>query len=179
MYTLFIDTHQKTNLAIFKDYKVINSKSSRELKQSTIIMPLLNNLLDECNLELNNICEIIVVNGPGSFTGVRLGVTIAKTIAYLKQIPIKTINSLKIKAIMDGFNNQYYGVKDAKGIYLGTLKNEDINIEYINNSEIKQENIIIDIDYDYEKLSEYISKLISHNPHQVNPLYIKKIEAQK
>lgn len=179
MYTLFIDTHQNTKLALFKDYKIVHNISNNELKQSTIIMPLLNKLLNECNLKLKNINEIIVVNGPGSFTGVRLGVTIAKTIAYTQKLSIKTLNSLKIKAVMDDFKNDYYGVKDAKGIYLGTLMEEDISIEYKNNSEINEKNIIIDINYDYEKLSNYIKKLESNNPHHVNPLYVKKIEAQK
>ena len=179
MYTLFIDTHQTTNLAIFKDYKVINNISSNELKQSTIIMSLLYKLLNECSLNLKNINEIIVVNGPGSFTGVRLGVTIAKTLAYTQQIPIKTLSSLEVKAIIDDFKNKYYGVKDAKGVYLGKNIEKEIFIEYKNNSEIIENNILCDINYDYDKLSKYFLNLKNTNPHLVNPIYIKKIEAQK
>lgn len=178
MYILFIDTHQNTNLALFKDDCLINNLNSNELKQSTIIIPLLKTMLEECNVELKKINEIIVVNGPGSFTGVRLGVTIAKTIAYQLNIPIKCLSSLDLIAIMDDYKNHYYGVKDAKGIYLG--KNEDgkLSINYKNNNEIKEQDIVTDVTYNYKKLINYFDKLTSIEPHKVNPLYVKKIEAQ-
>lgn len=179
MYTLFIDTHQNTNLALFKDNKLISHLNSNELRQSTIIMPLLKKLMEECNLNLHEINEIIVVNGPGSFTGVRLGVTIAKTIAYLLNIPTKCLNSLELKAMMDDYNNIYYGIEDTKGFYLGKNSNQEINIEYISKSEIKKENIVTDVIYDYDIIVKYFDELKTVNPHKINPLYIKKIEAQK
>lgn len=179
MYTLFIDTHQNTNLALFKDNKLLSHLNSNELKQSTIIMPLLKKIMEESNLNLDQINEIIVVNGPGSFTGVRLGVTIAKTIAYLLNVPTKCLNSLELKAMMDDYNNIYYGVKDSKGFYLGINSNREITIEYISKSEIKEENIITDVTYNYDTIVKYFDALKTINPHKINPLYIKKIEAQK
>lgn len=179
MYTLFIDTHENTNLAIFKDNLVLKFLKSDELRQSTVIMPLLKKLLEECKIEVKDISEIIIVNGPGSFTGVRLGVTIAKTIAYSINAEIKCINALELKALMDGYKNKCYGIKDAKGIYIGSLKGLSLELSYINNSEINQINIVTDVTYDFNKLIKYKNKLLSSDPHLVNPLYVKKIEAQK
>lgn len=179
MYTLFIDTHQNTNLALLKDDIILKSIENKSAKQSTIIMPLLKELLDEHSISIRDINEIILVNGPGSFTGVRLGVTIGKTIAYTMNIPIKCINALELKAIMDEYQNELYGIKDAKGMYLGTLKGEALDLTYLSNSEIEQTNIITDVTYDFKKLIKYKNKLLSVEPHLVNPVYVKKIEAQK
>ena len=43
------------------------------------IVPIIDETLKKCRLKLKNIDKIYVVNGPGSFTGIRVGVTIAKT----------------------------------------------------------------------------------------------------
>ena len=56
-------------------------------------------MLKQNNLEPNDIDKIIVVNGPGSFTGIRVGVTIAKTYAYSLKKEIVTISSLEAMAI--------------------------------------------------------------------------------
>ena len=179
MYTLFIDTHQNTNLALFKDNLVLKHIEDRSVRQSTVIMPLLKTMLDEFSISIKEINEIIIVNGPGSFTGVRLGVTIGKTIAYTMNIHIKCINALELKALMDEYQNKFYGIKDAKGIYLGEVKENFLELTYLNNAEVNQSNIITDVTYDFKKLIKYQNKLLTIEPHLVNPIYVKKIEAQK
>ena len=67
------------------------------------MFPAIKELIDEQKLD-----EIIVVNGPGSFTGVRLGVTIAKTLAYTLNIPIKTISSLEVSSISNNAQKSIY-----------------------------------------------------------------------
>ena len=96
MKTLFIDTHLSDIIVflyedekVVKKKKIINKKNNSEFMFSTIVEVIDNQKLD----------EIIVVNGPGSFTGVRLGVTIAKTLAYTLNISIKTITSLEVAAL--------------------------------------------------------------------------------
>ena len=98
MNTLLIDTHADfIFLAIYQNQEIKYKKESKEKKDhSTICMPLLIELLSESKLNINQIDDIIVVNGPGSFTGVRIGVTIAKIIAYTMNIPIRTITSLEL-----------------------------------------------------------------------------------
>lgn len=179
MYTLFIDTHKNTNLALLKGDLLLKHIENESVRQSTIIIPLIKEMLNEYSVSIKDINEIILVNGPGSFTGVRLGVTIAKTIAYTMNIPIKCLNALELKALMDGYQNKFYGIKDAKGIYLGTLKNDVLDLSYLNDSEINQKNIITDVTYDFSKLIKYIKNITPIEPHIVNPIYVKKIEAQK
>ena len=45
-------------------------------------------MFDEVNKKPNDVNKIIVVNGPGSFTGIRIGITLAKLMAFCLSIPI-------------------------------------------------------------------------------------------
>ena len=67
MHTLYIDTHFNLVLAIFKNDDILLKKeiSSNYISKDTI--PLLEELLNECNISLNDLKEINVVLGPGSF----------------------------------------------------------------------------------------------------------------
>lgn len=65
---------------------------------SVTIIPLLNEMLENEGLVLRDIDEIIVGIGPGSYTGVRIGVTVAKMIGYLNHIKVSTISSLALIA---------------------------------------------------------------------------------
>lgn len=177
MKTLIIDTHLNdiliflcVNGKLVDKREVINKKNNSELIFPTII-DLINNQV---------INEIIVVNGPGSFTSVRLGITIAKTLAYTLNIPIKTISSLKAMAIS---NNQYLvGIDDNNGCYLGQFDANFNNINeyiYLNYEEFNNIENHDAYNFNYtlnaEKVYNYLKDKASVNPHDVNPIYIKKI----
>ena len=66
---------------------------------SEVALPKIVELFDKTNLKAKDINKIIVVNGPGSFTGIRIGITIAKVFAWSLNIPITTISSLEAMAI--------------------------------------------------------------------------------
>ena len=99
MYSLLIDTHDKlVSYVLYNDGKVVDQvQLESNMRHSEIAMPSLIELLKKNNLEIRDIKEILVVIGPGSFTGVRIGVVIAKTTAYLLNIPIKPITSVDLK----------------------------------------------------------------------------------
>lgn len=185
MYTLFIDTHSdKIILILYKEEKIF-CKKEVETKQSHSIttMPILVEILEENKIDIKDVKEVIVVNGPGSFTGERIGVTIAKTLAYTLQIPIKTMSSLLIKAI--SFSHQQIRIveKEKNGVFLGTFDDNNKLIEeyvYLHNHEyLKEEKDVEEVTLDYEKILEFSKSLEAINPHAVKPLYVKKIEVQK
>lgn len=61
-------------------------------RKAQAVLPLVEKLLSEHNLILKDITAITVNPGPGSFTGVRVGVAIANTLGFLLNIPV---NGLK------------------------------------------------------------------------------------
>jgi tRNA threonylcarbamoyladenosine biosynthesis protein TsaB len=65
---------------------------------SVTMMPLLEGLLNGANLSLQQIDEVYVGIGPGSYTGIRIGVTVAKMIGYLNSTKTYTFSSLLLIA---------------------------------------------------------------------------------
>ncbi|MCY9277411.1 tRNA (adenosine(37)-N6)-threonylcarbamoyltransferase complex dimerization subunit type 1 TsaB [Bacillus haynesii] len=100
MTILAIDTSNLTfGVALIKDGKMIAEHISHLKKNHSVrAMPAIDELLKECGLEPNDLTQIAVAKGPGSYTGVRIGVTIAKTLAWSLNIPIKTVSSLEVLA---------------------------------------------------------------------------------
>lgn len=185
MYTLFIDTHFKNiNLCLYKDAKIINKTTLKQVKStSECTMPEIINLLTKSKIESINISNIIVCNGPGSFTGVRIGVTIAKTLAYCTNSTIYTIDSLTLASLSYTGDN-YIAVKENNGIYLANFHNENItsSIEYYRNKETEYLTYKDDIKYEretpnFDRLIEIMTKLPKCNAFNANPIYIKSIEA--
>jgi len=62
------------------------------------IMPLLEKLLKNNGIGLPDMGEVVVGIGPGSYTGVRIGVSIAKMIGYVNHIPVRTVSTLALIA---------------------------------------------------------------------------------
>lgn len=187
MKTLYIDTHSTAIvIAIFKDEKLIQKKEIQDQKEhSTTCMPLIISLLEENELKIKDINEIIVVIGPGSFTGIRIGVTIAKTIAYTLNIPIKTMTSLEIHLPQEK-KYKYIAIKEKNGYYLAEVNdagNKIIKNIYITKDEYtklcEKENILEKEKINYEEMIKYARQKDAVNPHKVNPFYVKKIEVEK
>ena len=189
MYTLFISTFDELiTIGLLKDGKLIekNEKISNR-NHSVYTVPMIEEILKNNNINTNYLNEIIVINGPGSFTGVRIGVTIAKTLAYTLDIPIKALTSLEAYAVsIESKINKLVAISDLKGKYIGYFsKDNEIltdyiylsNKEYDNYIKDKEQYIIKDNKLDLEKIYLYLKNKDNINPHLVNPIYIKGIEA--
>ena len=190
MKSLFISTYsQLITIGLLDNGKLFKVKENISDRTHSIhLIPLINEILKENNYQIKDINEIIVINGPGSFTGGRLGITVAKTLAYTLNIPIKTINTLDALAISNqDKKNKIISIEDAKGAYFATYINNQLEgeLKYLNQNEfndflnnhqdylhITNQKLDLELIYDYLKEHEYI------NPHQVNPVYIKTIEVQ-
>lgn len=184
MYSLFIDTHYlNLVLVLFKDEKVVDKVELINIRnQSEYLVPNIKQILEKARITTKDLNEIIVVNGPGSFTGVRIGVTVAKTIAYLNHINIKVISSLQVLASNVDEDNFVVSVPENNGLFIGVFNNDFTNPQY---QYISKENMDIYVtnnhitvvdNIDYEKVYDASKKISYINPHLVNPLYIKTIE---
>lgn len=188
MYTLFISTFDKIiTIGLLKNGKVLdtNIKESTQ-NHSVYTMPMIESILNKNKVDVKKLSEIIVVNGPGSFTGVRIGVTIAKTFAYTLNIPIKTITSLLAYAVsLDSNDKKVITISDMKGKYVGYFdyNNKVIDYIYLKNSEFseyikdKEKYLVVDNKFDLEKIYKYLLNVESTLSHNVNPIYIKGIDA--
>ena len=101
MKILYLDTSSSFLYAgLVFDEKLIDQINERLDKDlSKLALSKISKMFIENNITPDEINKIIVVNGPGSFTGVRIGLTIAKTFAWAKQIPIIPISSLEAMAL--------------------------------------------------------------------------------
>jgi tRNA threonylcarbamoyladenosine biosynthesis protein TsaB len=100
MIWLGIDTsHTPLAVAVLKDDQVLAEyKSSLKITHSIGTMPVIEELLEKANIKPGEIDAIAVAKGPGSYTGVRIGVTIGKTLAWTLNIPIVSVSSLQVLA---------------------------------------------------------------------------------
>lgn len=186
MISLLLDTHtNKIIIVLYKDEKILVKKEiETSFNHSETTMPSLIQVLNEANYTIKDVKEIICVNGPGSFTGVRIGVTIAKMLAYTLSIPIKTMSSLLIKAV--SFKHDVVNIieQEKNGAFKATFnKNNELvgdYVYYLKNELEKQDfEYIDDIVIDYISVLKFSQKLNAINPHLVKPLYVKKIEVLK
>lgn len=100
MKILAVDTSSKLcSVAILEDTNLIKKlELDNGLTHSETLMPLIQQILKECNLTLNNIDLLVSDIGPGSFTGIRIGVASCKAFSDSLNIPCIGISSLEVLA---------------------------------------------------------------------------------
>ena len=124
MKILAVDTSSKIcAVAILEDNKVIDEiKLDNGKTDSENLMPIIKEILDRNNLNLSNFNLIAASVGPGSFTGIRIGIATIKPMAEVYNLPVASITSLEtlarnienkekdftIISLIDAKNNQVY-----------------------------------------------------------------------
>ena len=195
MMYLLIDTSLKyPTVSIVEEDKILYLFHEEiDSDMSSKIMPIIDEGFKNINKNIIDIDKIFVVNGPGSFTGVRIGVTIGKTIAWALKKDIVTISSLEFMATTKVDTNYIVPIIDARrgnvfaGIYdkdLNIIKDDKlINLEELKNSIDSNYTIV---SYDLNNVDIDVLKIInkhkndkSLNPHEVNPNYLKLTEAEE
>ena len=123
MISLVMDTSNSyLAVGLFKDnmcLEAFQEKGSR--RQSEKAIPTLKEELDRHHIALKDVNEMIITSGPGSYTGVRVAMTIAMTLAAVSDVRIKSVSSLAAYAGM----NQALSVIDARGhkVFVGVYEN--------------------------------------------------------
>ena len=148
MITLCMDTsYTWLVIGLIKDDQVIGKVQEKcWKKQSEELFPRLTALMNDCHLQPEDIDQIVISKGPGSYTGVRIAMTVAKVFCAMADKPIYTVSTLLLYA---GKKNCRV-VTDARGkrvytclFFDGKALEEERAVE-IENLEIGDVNIVGD-----------------------------------
>lgn len=175
MKTLAIDTSSKRcSVCIFDDNNILtNLFNDDERTHSVKLMPMIDKAFRETSLTLDDISLLSCAIGPGSFTGVRIGVATIKAFADVKKIPIVGVSSLESLA---------YNVKEMSlnsGALVCSLidaKNENVYCGLYSFSEdtCTQEAIFAEnIHTTVNKISEFLNNSNVENSSGVEKKYSK------
>lgn len=203
MISLFLDTSSSyLSSAIYKDGKVLKSIFEYlEKDMSKYALLRVKEMMDSLSLKPNDIDNIIVVNGPGSYTGLRVGVTIAKTYAWGLNKKLFSVSSLQAMAtsikdkdyiipVIDARRDFFFaGIYDKnyncimEDTYISRSDLEDYvsklngSYVYVSTMDIKNPETV-KYNPDYENLFNNV-KLNEEKPHLLVPNYLKKTEAEE
>ena len=136
MIVLSIDSSSKVaTVAILKDDVLLGEYILNDKREhSVILMPLIENLLKECNLSIDDIDGYVVSKGPGSFTGLRIGMATIKGMSFGNNKPYISISSLDALAYnLISFNGIICPIMDAlrENVYSALYKNNNDSLEKI------------------------------------------------
>ena len=188
MNTLIINTaFENANYVLIKNEKTFDISTPSSAKHSETSLVKIDELLNDANLNISEIDCICVNLGPGSFTGIRIGVAITKGIACalnkIKLIgfesfePIANANRNTEYVCIKASNDDYYVAKCKNGEIIGhqILTNNDVdNLENA---------IIFNQEYSSLDLINLANKKIQNeefsNINECNPVYLKLSQAEQ
>ena len=206
MICLFFDTSSDLlKVSLIKGNKIIFDKELHTKNDhSSYLVPTIDEAFKSNNIDFKELDEIIVGNGPGSFTGTRISIAVAKTYAFSFNIPVYMISSLEeliydndgydfyVPIIEEKKENLYFSIfdKDRKRVMDDTYSSTEYMYKKL--EELDGKILLISLsDKEYEKYDTVkasinalnIMKNIDVNnekvnPHLLKPNYIKKIEAE-
>lgn len=207
MKVLYLDTSSSfLYIGIYEDGKMITElKENLGSDLSVYALAKIANAFEISKITPKEINKIILVNGPGSFTGIRIGITIAKVYAWAENIAITTISSLEamtlssskevdyIIPIIDARREAVYTAiynKNNEPVMLGqytTLEALKVAVDNLPGSSIYISNDSnINIDSPIEPYTPNFIKIIEKNidkeninPHFIDANYLKKTEAEE
>ena len=206
MICLFFDTSSDLlKVSLIKDNKIIFDKELHTKNDhSSYLVPTIDEAFKSNNIDFKELDEIIVGNGPGSFTGTRISIAVAKTYAFSFNIPVYMISSLEeliydndgydfyVPIIEEKKENLYFSIfdKDKKRVMDDTYSSTEYMYKKL--EELDGKILLISLSnkeyekYDTLKASINALNIIKNidvnnakvNPHLLKPNYIKKIEAE-
>lgn len=203
MKILTIDTSSKNAIVAIteNEEKIIELNNEEEKTHSQKLMPMIEEAFQKTKLSLDDIKLIVCCLGPGSFTGVRIGIATAKAFADSKSIPVVGVNSLEalayslekegnICALIDaGHENAYVGYYKIKKDENGNLQTIQEDLTFLNLTDEK----LKEIQKQYEIVSRQNSGLgitiakIGYTKYKngksgdssiLSPVYLRKSQAE-
>ena len=175
----------------------VESTIDAKSKHSENVLKTVDELLNQCNEKIQNVDEIAVVVGPGSFTGIRIGVALAKGFGSVNDnLKLLPISSLELMAYIYGHTDRVHTALNALSslYFVATFENGekvetekmvdklDENGKYITlKGDLSLKNAEV-VEFSPEKLVEFALLKVQRgeniSPSRLEPLYIRPSQAE-
>ncbi len=192
MKVLIIDTTLKHSyVAAFNENEEAFVYFDQSLSTQSAIIPACEKLLAGLSIKKNELDGVVANVGPGSFTGIRIGVTFANAIAFALKIPRFALTSFDIMRALcpkasayfldAGHNSVYAGIKKE-----GTIEQKNLEREEIPDGAVDQETILDDLPHGAllaaRKVCEeysYSSCMSTAEVSYLKPNYMRRSQAER
>lgn len=159
---------------------------------SVKLMSEIERMFQDHKLTMDDIDEIIIGIGPGSYTGLRIGVVVAKMLGWNNDIPVKTISSLALIASSSNSEKWLLSEIDARrgNSFLGVYRNHGKALELVHEEELTnleeykynlQEPFTV-VSFGKPNINKIIESSLLHDVddiHRLNPNYLRRTEAER
>lgn len=196
MKTLCMDTaHRFLTICLYENETLVCSIAKPSWKrQSETIFPELMKLMDQAGWQSEAIDEIVITDGPGSYTGVRIAMSIAKVFCTTRHVPLYTISSLQLYAgldhafvLLDARSNRAYCGELNHGSFVSgpsILTLDEIKQSISQYNHVIGDTNLLDIESDEPNFTAHFMALrplynLVENVHILTPEYLKDQNAYK
>lgn len=195
MITLCMDTStQYLVIALIRDDQIVAKFQEKcWKKQSEELFPRLMDLMKEAGLEPEDIGQVVVSEGPGSYTGVRIAMTVAKVFCAMRNLPIATVATLQLfagmepraRVVLDARGGRVYTAVYEYGVLSGTVEAkpcEEVKAEILEAETVIGDGSLVGREDHIPDLAENFLALkdqwkYAENVHLVKPEYLKSSES--
>jgi tRNA threonylcarbamoyladenosine biosynthesis protein TsaB len=159
---------------------------------SVKLMTVIEQLFQKNNLKISDLDEIIVGIGPGSYTGLRIGVVVAKMFGWNNNIPVKTVSSLALIASSVEEKTLIVSEIDARrgNSFLGLYENDGKSLKLVEKEQLTNlkeyqsllQNDFVTVSFGKPNMVKILhSNLLKEvkDIHQLNPNYLRMTEAER
>ena len=154
-YILSLETSTSIcSVAIHQDAKLLaNADLYLEKSHSNSLTPLIEQMLQHCDIQMEELNAVAVSSGPGSYTGLRIGLSTAKGLSYALDIPLISISSLdSMTAHVLNFH------KDKDSIFIPMLDARRMEVFYkVSDASFSELEKISNLIIDEEAFKEYVN----------------------
>lgn len=195
-YLLINTANEELVLAIIKDNQVFFKKDSSLKRHNESLLPYLKELLNQAQIELKDIDEFGVVVGPGSFTGIRVGIATVKAFKDVFKKPVRAINNLNLLheiVLANGLNIQTVAIEGSLNSYFigceidGKLKiyernltldelqtvSNGLDVGMYSNSHQLQSGVVVEFSID-----AFVKAFFNSNSYDLTPIYYQLSQAE-
>ena len=178
----YLDLTSYFALSFMRGNQLIYCKIERESFLYRKLPEFFQEAFNEMNITPQQITKFVVVNGPGSFTGIRTSISFVQGLAFGSKISIHLISSLQVLKCLGQSEEPIVWMPASKGfIYLGSFKDSQWQEEFCSESTLSQfasqELVGMEIlfkEYPFEKAIFEALKTSAVDSDFVKPNYIQK-----